>query len=213
MNFDTFLGPVYVKNFFPFVAPVLDLLAAPDDILNTPNCHSYQCTSGNSDFVEGQVYTYDYDVTSITQMKSSPQDSSSLGIRSRAKIQVLSSCRFSLQVRKKRFCSFFWPRFILEKKSFSWTMSKLREMTRQRLMLLNCLDFPRNSSWNRVLFHKFVPTKRNLCGSPTLRKVYSPACNPQYLPPNWALTSLKFVFYLKILMQIYITLSLCRLMS
>ena len=100
MNFDTFLGSVYVKNFFPFVAPVLDLLAAPDDILNTPNCHSYQCTSGNSDFVEGQVYTYDYDVTSITQMKSSPQDSSSLGIRSRAKIQVLSSCRFSLQVRK-----------------------------------------------------------------------------------------------------------------
>ena len=103
MNFDTFLGSVYVKNFFPFVAPVLDLLAAPDDILNTPNCHSYQCTSGNSDFVEGQVYTYDYDVTSITQMKSSPQDSSSLGIRSRAKIQVLSSCRFSLQVRKINF--------------------------------------------------------------------------------------------------------------
>ena len=103
MNFDTFLGSVYVRNFFPFVAPVLDLLAAPDDILNTPNCHSYQCTSGNSDFVEGQVYTYDYDVTSITQMKSSPQDSSSLGIRSRAKIQVLSSCRFSLQVRKINF--------------------------------------------------------------------------------------------------------------
>ena len=103
MNFDTFLGSVYIKNFFPFVAPVLDLLAAPDDILNTPNCHSYQCTSGNSDFVEGQVYTYDYDVTSITQMKSSPQDSSSLGIRSRAKIQVLSSCRFSLQVRKINF--------------------------------------------------------------------------------------------------------------
>jgi hypothetical protein len=43
-------------------------------------------------------HTYDYDVTSITQMKSSPQDSSSLGIRSRAKIQVLSSCRFSLQL-------------------------------------------------------------------------------------------------------------------
>ena len=58
----------------------------------------HQCASGNPDYAIGQVYTYDYEVTSETQMKSSPEDSSSLSIKLRAQVQALSSCRFSLQV-------------------------------------------------------------------------------------------------------------------
>ena len=85
-------------------APVLDLLADPDDLLNSQACRVYQCSSGNqADYAIGQVYTYDYDVTSVTQMKSSPEDSSALSLKLRAKIQTLSSCRFSLQVSQYSF--------------------------------------------------------------------------------------------------------------
>ena len=112
MNFTLFLV------FLAHLAPVLDLLAAPEDILNTPNCHAYQCINGNSDFVQGQVYTYDYEVTSVTQMKSSPQDSSSLSIKSRAKIQALSACRFSLQVRFFKSSLAFKQGFTLENQDF-----------------------------------------------------------------------------------------------
>ena len=209
MNFTLFLV------FLAHLAPVLDLLAAPEDILNTPNCHAYQCINGNSDFVQGQVYTYDYEVTSVTQMKSSPQDSSSLSIKSRAKIQALSACRFSLQVRffKQRrilsqfICVGLRPCRILSKSAssvckienltepyFSWTTSKLREMIKLSKMLLrSCLDLLLNSSWKTMPFHMFVPTKKNPFGLPTSKRVYFPVCNPLSQPPNWALTSLRYV--------------------
>ena len=81
-----------------FLAPVLDLLVPlPENVVDT--CKAHQCDTVNPDFVVGQVYTYDYEVNTVTQMKNSPDDSSSMAIKLRAQIQALTSCRFSLQVR------------------------------------------------------------------------------------------------------------------
>ena len=66
-------------------------------------CAPRQCTNNAvkiSDYQEGQVYHYDYEVEAVSQMRNgiSKDDQSNVKMVARISIQPLSPCEFNLQV-------------------------------------------------------------------------------------------------------------------
>jgi hypothetical protein len=46
----------------------------------------------------GKVYTYDYEVDTITEMRGTSEQQSKLKIKARAKIHAVTACDFAMEV-------------------------------------------------------------------------------------------------------------------